>query len=242
MSFALVLAFLFYIGSTFGWFLELFYRRFKRSNTEHKWVNPGFLQGPYVPLYGFGLDVLFVLSLFTVYFSPMSKGLEVVVVFFVSSILMTLLELIAGEIFILGFKVQLWDYSKCWGNFKGIICPLFTLIWGALGTLYYYLINPFIIDAIIWLSKNLVFSFVIGMFFGVFLVDFAYTIGLATRIRTLAHKSDIIVKYEEFKERVRDKEAEIRGKRRFVLSFLTDSKQFREQFFEYKHLNKLHKN
>lgn len=238
MSFALVLAFLFYIGSTFGWFLELFYRRFKRSNTEHKWVNPGFLQGPYVPLYGFGLDVLFALSLLTGYLPAMSKSVEVIVIFVVSSILMTLLELIAGEIFILGFKVQLWDYSKCRGNFKGIICPSFSIAWGALGTLYYYLINPFIIDAIIWLSKNLVFSFVIGMFFGVFLVDFAYTIRLATRIRILAHKSDIIVKYEEFKEKVRDKEAEIRGKRHFLMSFLTDRKLFREQFFEYKHSRK----
>lgn len=234
MSFALVLAFLFYIGSTFGWFLELFYRRFKKSNTEHKWVNPGFLQGPYVPLYGFGLDVLFALSLLTEYLPPLSKGLEILIIFIISSILMTVLELIAGEIFILGFKVQLWDYSKCWGNFKGIICPSFTLAWGALGTLYYYLINPFIIDAIIWLSKNLVFSFVIGMFFGVFLVDFAYTIRLATKIRTLAHKSDIVVKYEEFKERVREKEATIRGKKRFLMSFLTDRESFRDQFLIYK--------
>lgn len=235
MSFALVLAFLFYIGSTFGWVLELFFRRFKPTNKEHKWVNPGFLQGPYLPLYGFGLDVLFMLSLAGMYLPSVSKPVEVLIIFVVSSLLMTILELIAGEIFIVGFKVQLWDYSMLWGNYKGLICPLFTVFWGALGTAYYYLVNPFTIDAIIWLSHNLVFSFVIGMFFGIFIIDCVYTMQLATKIRTLAHESGIIVRYEELKERVRDREAKIRGRRRrFLMSFSTDRKSFHEQFMEYK--------
>lgn len=35
---------------------------------------------------------------------------------------MTLLELVAGLIFVKGFKVRLWDYTNDRGNFKGIIC------------------------------------------------------------------------------------------------------------------------
>ena len=52
MNIILVLAFLFYIGSIAGWVLELFFRKIVCS--EHKWINPGFLTGPYLPLYGFG--------------------------------------------------------------------------------------------------------------------------------------------------------------------------------------------
>ena len=51
MNLALTLADLFFIGSTLGWVLELFYRhRFSAANPEHKWINPGFCVGPYVPL------------------------------------------------------------------------------------------------------------------------------------------------------------------------------------------------
>ena len=51
MNTFLKLAFLFYIGSSLGWVLELFFRRFiSGNNPERKWINPGFMVGPYVPL------------------------------------------------------------------------------------------------------------------------------------------------------------------------------------------------
>jgi len=42
-----------------GWVLELFYRK---MISERKWINPGFLVGPYLPLYGFGLCTVYLLS------------------------------------------------------------------------------------------------------------------------------------------------------------------------------------
>ena len=54
MSKLLVFVFIFFLGSTFGWVLELFFRRI----VHKKWINPGFLTGPYLPIYGFGLCVL----------------------------------------------------------------------------------------------------------------------------------------------------------------------------------------
>ena len=59
MSFILLLAFLFFVGSLTGWVLELFYRRFV---SQKKWVNPGFLSGPYLPIYGFGLVLLYLIA------------------------------------------------------------------------------------------------------------------------------------------------------------------------------------
>ena len=61
----LIVMFLFFFGSFMGWVLELFYRRFlSRANPERVWLNPGFLYGPCVPLYGFGTVILFILSEF----------------------------------------------------------------------------------------------------------------------------------------------------------------------------------
>ena len=53
-------AYLFALGSMIGWVLEFFYRKFfDPVNVERKWLNPGFLTGPYLPLYGFALLLLF---------------------------------------------------------------------------------------------------------------------------------------------------------------------------------------
>ena len=48
--------FLFFAGAFAGWIIELFFRRFVSAK---KWINPGFLSGPYLPLYGTGTVVLF---------------------------------------------------------------------------------------------------------------------------------------------------------------------------------------
>ena len=51
MSLFLTLADLFFIGSVFGWVLELLFRKFfSGTNPEHRWINPGFCVGPYLPL------------------------------------------------------------------------------------------------------------------------------------------------------------------------------------------------
>ena len=58
-----ILAFLFMLGSLLGWVLELFFRRFiSGNNPDRKWINPGFMVGPYVPLYGTGLCILYLVS------------------------------------------------------------------------------------------------------------------------------------------------------------------------------------
>ena len=43
----------------------------------------------------------------------------------------TLLELVAGIILNLHYHLNVWDYSRNFGDFKGQICPLFSLIWCA---------------------------------------------------------------------------------------------------------------
>ena len=69
MNFLLVAAFLFFAGSLIGWTIELVWRRFfSKNNPERKWINPGFLVGPYLPLYGFSLVILFSLSFIDVSF------------------------------------------------------------------------------------------------------------------------------------------------------------------------------
>ena len=77
------------------------------------------------------------------------------------TVAVTSIEYIAGLIFIKGMGVKLWDYSNNFGNIDGLICPSYTLLWGVLASIYYYFINPYIINIVSWFENNLAFSFVI---------------------------------------------------------------------------------
>jgi uncharacterized membrane protein/AraC-like DNA-binding protein len=189
-----VLAFLFFIGSLIGWCLEVIFRRyFSSANKEKKWVNPGFLNGPYIPLYGFGLCLLYLLAGTQKYIVVENTVISRIILFVIMALCMTVIEYIAGSIFIKRMKIKLWDYSHERGNIKGIICPRFSFYWAVLGAIYYFLIHPRILDILRWLSENLAFSFVIGFFFGVFILDVWYSMSLTAKIRTFAKENDIVI-------------------------------------------------
>ena len=161
MSMFLTLAYLFFIGSVLGWCLELVFRRFFSSaNPERKWINPGFCVGPYVPLYGFGLCILYLLAHWGQVEGMDSSPLGRLLMFLCMAVSMTAIEYIAGILCLKLMKLRLWDYSKMWGNIQGLICPLFSTFWAILGAIYYFLVHPYILSALDWLANNLAFSFV----------------------------------------------------------------------------------
>ncbi len=203
MNVALILAFLFFIGSLFGWVLELFYRRFfSSSNPQRHWINPGFCTGPYLPIYGIGLCVLYLLASLEGKLPWMNKA----VLFAMMAVAMTVIEYIVGLCCLKIAKVRLWDYSDQWGNIQGIICPLFSLFWAMGGAMYYFLVHPHILGALEWLSQNLAFSFFIGMFFGVFILDFAHSAQLISRLKAFAEENQVVVRYEALKIHIRQAE------------------------------------
>lgn len=233
MSQALILAFLFFMGCIIGWGLEVFYRRFKKSNTSRRWVNPGFLVGPYLPLYGVGLCGLYLLASLedTALIQEVTVGSKMIL-FFVMAVVMTLVEYIAGVIFIKGMHVQLWDYSNEKFNFQGIICLRFSIYWALLGALYYFLIHPRILEALEWLSHNLQFSFFVGAFFGVFAVDVTYSLNLVTKIRAYAKENDVLIRYEKLRMQIQERAEEQREKMHWFLRFHSEH-PFAEHLHDY---------
>lgn len=204
MDLFLTLAFLFFIGSVCGWVLELFFRRFISSaNPERKWINPGFCTGPYVPLYGFGLCILFLIAELDDFDWIADPRWEKAALFISMAVCMTLIEYIAGILMIKVAKVRLWDYSSEWGNIQGIICPKFSFFWAVLGAAYYFLIHPHILSALRWLAQNLAFSFVIGMFYGVFFIDLAHSVDLLAKLKRFAEENDVVIRYENLKTHLR---------------------------------------
>ena len=218
----LVICFLFFVGSVIGWCIEVVFRRLF---TAKKWINPGFLTGPYLPLYGFGVAGLFGISRI-----PLNTGmawLDAILIILIMGVMMTVIEYIAGLIFIKGMKIKLWDYSKRWGNIQGIICPLFSLFWLLVGAAFYFIFDGPVLDAVVWFVHHIEFAFVVGIFFGVFFVDLGHSLHLATRIRRFADEHEIVVHYEKLKEEIKTRKEEIKEKASFAFPFksLTELKE-----------------
>ena len=145
----------------------------------------------------------------------------------------TALEFVVGVIMLATTHVRLWDYSEIPGNIRGIICPLFTFSWGLLSAVYYFLVHPHILEALEWLSQNLAFSFGIGFFYGIFVIDLAYSTKIIMKIRNFAEEKQVVVRLEELREQINYSIE--RRKPKFVLSMKTE-RPFREVLEKY--LNK----
>lgn len=223
MNTFLILAYLFFIGSLLGWGLEVLFRKFfSSSNPEHRWINPGFCVGPYIPLYGCGLCILFVLASIGEKYGLDSTRTGKALLFLGMAVSMTLIEYLAGIMLLRLFRLRLWDYSRLWGNIQGLICPLFSLFWAILGAIYYFFVHPAVLDALIWLANNLAFSFVIGFFFGVFTIDVIYSGSLVSRMKAYADEHQVIVRVEELRLHIRRKRELASMRVHFFLQFQAD--------------------
>lgn len=212
----ITLCLLFIVGGSCGWVIELFFRKL----VHKKWVNPGFLIGPCLPLYGTGVVFLYLICSIDYGFIQ-NEIWQTIFVIAIITIAMTVIEYVTGLIFIKGLKVQLWDYSDRLGNIDGIICPLFSFFWGVIGAMYYLFIHPLLIDAVTWLNVNEIYSFFIGIYFGIFIIDVCYSFNVVTKIRSWAKENEVIVKLEELKLSIKLRAEQIKQKYSFILSFRT---------------------
>ena len=223
----ITLCLLFIVGGTCGWAIELFFRRF----VHKKWVNPGFLVGPCLPLYGTGVVFLYIICSLDYSFIANEVWRAVFVIALIT-VVMTLVEYVTGLIFIVGLKVKLWDYSKRPGNIQGIICPLFTFFWGVIGAAYCLFVHPLLMKAVAWINLNEIYSFFIGMYYGILVIDIFYSFNVVNKIRAWAKEKNVTVKLEEFRLSVKLKAEQIKQKTNFLLSFKTKN-SLNEELDEY---------
>ena len=161
--------------SFLGWIIECVYR----SLNNRRFVNPGYLFGPFVPIYGIGAVFIIIAGFFL-------RNYPVWTQLAGFALLTTTLELLTGFIAIQLFGYTLWNYSDNRFNFKGIICLKYSVIWALLSWIFFYTIFPMTyiaIDAIgsyhIKLSALLFAGyFLIDLFVSTLqMLDFARRIG-----------------------------------------------------------------
>jgi uncharacterized membrane protein len=190
------IALLFAVGSVAGWIFEVVGRLFTQ---EKRLVNPGFLSGPYLPIHGFGLLLFYLFASLNLNFA--SKAL----LFLCSA---TALELVTGLAIIYYYHIRLWDYSDNFLNFKGIICPLYSLLWLTFGIGFYVFVYPLIPKVAGYVLSYDHSLFFLGFFYGMILLDGIKSFMIAQKIRRFF--ADINLKnivatkldYDSFREKV----------------------------------------
>ena len=184
--------FIFCLFSVIGWILELGYR----SIVTKKIVNPGFMTGCVVPLYGFGAVILNLLCNLLV---PIESEYKVILVFLFSVILLSTLEYVTGLMLLKLFNLKLWDYSKRKYNYKGFICLEFSFVWGLLSLIFYIFIFPWLNVFAINFVKNNIGIFFLGIFIGVFVIDLCVSINLLNKLSKYADEIKQTINIEKIK-------------------------------------------
>ena len=120
---------LYYLTSLFGYIYELIIT-FIRTQ---KVFSHGFLNGPWLPIYGIGS--LLIMCLYKYRKNPMK-------IFLGSFVLSGILEYFSGFLLLKFFKKRLWDYTGWFLNIDGFICLASLLCFAFGGLLVIYVMYP----------------------------------------------------------------------------------------------------
>lgn len=163
----------FFIYSFLAWCLEVIYASLERED----FVNRGFLNGSYCPIYGFGaVCEIFLLTKFVNY--P-------ICLYIISVVITTVLEFITGYVLEKIFNLQWWDYTNEKFNIKGYICLKFSLLWGVASLVLMYILQPKV-NIVVSLLRYI--DFVTYLLILLMLYDFLISI-----LKVLALKKDSMI-------------------------------------------------
>lgn len=180
----LQLLFFFFIYCFFGWIIESTWV----SMHQKRFVNRGFMRGPFIPIYGFGAMTLLLVG------TPLLKW--PVLVFLAGLFAASLLEYLTGVAMEAVFKVRYWDYSDKPFNFQGHICLFTSVCWGILAVLLDYFVHRPIeaLSNLLTDKELLLFVVLVAAYF---IMDVSMAFKAAFDLRA------VIIKMEKAKEELR---------------------------------------
>ena len=177
-----------YIYSFVGWIYESIFV----SVRTKKWVNRGFMHGPFLPIYGAG--AIIILSIDTI-----SNG--VIWQTFVLSILFcTVMELITGLSMEKLFKVRYWDYRKLPGNIKGYVAPAVSFFWGVLAITLNEFLHPFVCKLLSYIPFDIleIATYTLTIYVAVdFTLSFVESMDLRRTLEEIASKNTELQKVRD---------------------------------------------
>lgn len=173
MKIACVYFLLFFFYSFCGWLLEVSCKLI----SDHKFINRGFLVGPYCPIYGTGAILMSIL---------LEKYLNDSFTLFIMTILLcSILEYFTSYALEKIFKTRWWDYSTKRFHINGRICLETMIPFGLLGLFLMYVSNPFLLSIINEFSNVWLYFFTFILFF-IMLFDCCFSIKIMSSLQSIS--------------------------------------------------------
>ena len=173
----LYLFLLFLMYAFIGWVAEVTLAYF----IHKKFINRGFLIGPYCPIYGVG--VLLIIWLLKRYTD------SVLALFVLAMVICMALEYLTSFVMEKLFNTRWWDYGNKRFNINGRICLETAIPFGIGGLIIMYLVNPFFEGLLGMLSNKLLI--ILGITFLVlFLVDLFISLKVILRVNSALVSND----------------------------------------------------
>ena len=177
------LVWIFIIYAVIGWCTEVSYAALDTG----KFVNRGFLNGPYCPVYGCGV-VIVVAAL-----TPLKDNFFIL--FFGSFLLTSVLEYLTGFILEKVFHNKWWDYSDKPFNLHGYICLKFSIYWGLACTFIMEVVHPAIYKCITAVP------FILGVVILVIVMT-AFTVDVCVTVATILKLNKRLKLMEEMAQKM----------------------------------------
>lgn len=167
----------FYMYCFIGWCFE----STVVSVNQKKFINRGFVRGPFLPIYGSGAIVILIATL------PIQDNYFLT--FLGGAAAATLLEYVTGVCMEALFQVRYWDYSQKKFQFQGHICLTSTLAWGALSILMVNVVHLPIERFVLRIPEQLLNGMAF-LFTAVFTADFTISFRTAIDLKNLLMRSE----------------------------------------------------
>ncbi len=182
---------LFIIYSFLGWVVEVI----NNLIFDKRFVNRGFLIGPYCPIYGIGGLIA------TIFLTKYKES--IFVTFGMSVIMFAILEYFTSYIMEKLFKARWWDYSQNKFNINGRVCLETLIPFGLLGCFAIYVINP-IIFSIFDIANISTLRVIALILFIIFIIDFIISLKIINSFKNTAVKFLKKDNTEEITKRVKE--------------------------------------
>ena len=163
---------LFIMYSFLGWVVEVIDFLIE----DKKFVNRGFLIGPYCPIYGVGL-------LLIVNFLKNYTG-SYLIIFVMSMFICMTLEYLTSYIMEKLFNARWWDYSEKRFNINGRVCLETTIPFGLGGMAIMYIVNPFF-EKILHSLNISTLEIISIILFIIFFIDFVISFITILRVKDI---------------------------------------------------------
>lgn len=164
--------------SVIGWVAETSFVMLKTK----KFVDRGFLIGPYCPIYGWG-------SILMILYLTQYKD-NILTVFILGVIICSVLEYLTSYFMEILFKTRWWDYSNKKFNLNGRICGENCLLFGLGGIIVIYLIHPTLSKLILSIPANIFISISI-MLMTIFIIDNVISLNVINKFKKTLTNIDL---------------------------------------------------